>query len=294
MDLKVRDRVRFRLGVAVARALRHLVGTNGYAILCSTSQGVFAVDPEDLVVGRKLLRDGRYGEDELSHLAQYLTPESRALVVGAHVGALAVPISKKVASVLAVEANPRTFRLLKTNVALNECANITLAQIAASDKREVIAFLESRVNSGGSKRLPLVRDKRYFYDNPEQIEVAGFALDDYTNENFDLIVMDIEGSEIFALRGMSRILLNARAMQMEFLPHHLKNVGGARVRDLTDVVAEHFDRLWIPSTGVTVSRDGFEATLQAMYDNDQGDDGIVFSKVNRGQEESSAMETTSR
>lgn len=99
---------RLRAAAALSRARRRLVGPHGYAILCDSDQGTFAVDPADVVVGRRLLRDGIWAGGELTALAEYLVPDARVLIVGAHIGSLAVPIGRRVKSVLAVEANPHT------------------------------------------------------------------------------------------------------------------------------------------------------------------------------------------
>ena len=119
------------------------------------------------------------------------------MIVGAHIGSLAIPIAKTCSKVVAIEANPNNFKLLQTNVKLNNTSNITLHNIAASNKQEIIKFQLNTVNSGGSKRVPVTNHYMYTYDNPEVIEVEAYALDTYlSNEDFDLVFIDIEGSNI--------------------------------------------------------------------------------------------------
>lgn len=236
------------------------------------------MDPEDYGVGRSILKHGDYGREELEVLGQYLKPEFKVLVVGAHIGTLVIPVSKRVESVYAVEANPKTFQLLSMNVALNQVKNVTIEQIAASDKQEKISFLLSRANSGGSKRVPKNYNIAYYYDRPETIEVDAVPLDQHLQEAFDVIIMDIEGSEFFALSGMPNILSAAKVLQIEFLPHHLKNVSGVTVSQFLSTIEAYFDQLFIPSLGVTVGKEKFQDTLQAMYDAEEGDNGIIFTK----------------
>jgi hypothetical protein len=90
--------------------------------------------------------------------------------------------------------------------------------------------------------------------------------------------MDIEGSEYFALQGMQRILKGSRALAVEFLPHHLKNVSGVSVQQFLSLIEPQFSTLTIPSREVRVERANFQSTLQRMYDADQADDGIIFEK----------------
>ena len=144
---------------------------------------------------------------------------SRVLVVGTHMGSLAIAASKHCSQLTAIEANPKTFRLLELNLLINGCNNVHAINIAASDKFEHVEFVMSRANSGGSKRVPLLRDYAYFYDSPEIIKVPAGPLDDVlAGQTFDVILMDVEGSEYFALRGMQTLLASAQVLFVEFVP----------------------------------------------------------------------------
>lgn len=262
-----------------AADLKSRLGPYCRGVLAETSSGLFLSDPEDWVVGRSLLMHGSWSGDELERIAAYLTPDSRVLVIGAHIGSLAIPIAGKVFSVVAIEANPDTFRLLEWNVRLNGASNIAIHNYAASDKPEKIRFLLSRTNSGGSKREPSVKESMYYYDNPRTIEVDAWPLDEkLAGQCFDFALMDIEGSEYFALKGMNSILPGLRALQIEFLPHHLKNVAGVGPEEFVALLAPHFEKLTVPSLNLRVSRDEFSAVLSRMYELNQEDGGILFEK----------------
>lgn len=255
-------------------------GPHVCALLAETENGYFVVDPEDLVVGEQLRMQGRYGLGEIEMLKTHITPTSKVLIVGGHVGTLAIPLSKCCEEVVAIEANPNTFSLLKKNIALNDAFNCRAINIAASDKEEKIDFLLSRSNSGGSKRVPKIKEYMYYYDDPEEISVQAHSLDKYLGGiDFDVIVMDIEGSEYFALKGMQVILSKAKLLAVEFLPHHLKNVSSITVEEFLSVIPPHFSRLTIPSTQTVVAAEEFLDCLSGMYAKGQGDNGIIFEKV---------------
>jgi len=276
----VKKKLRFLKGVIRSRLTRRLLGPHAYAIVAKAENGLFAVDPEDNVVGGGLRRKGRYGLDEIARLVPRLGPDSRLLVVGAHLGTLAIPLARHCREVVAIEANPATYALLSLNVALNRASNIRTLEVAASDKEEEIEFLMSTENSGGSKRVPKVKEFMYYYDDPVQTTVEAVRLDTYLDDTkFDVVVMDIEGSEYFALRGMQEILSGCSALVVEFLPHHLRNVSGVSVEAFLSVIEPHFSRLTIPSSGLVVDAPKFAETLNRMYDLEQGDDGIIFEKV---------------
>ncbi len=250
------------------------------ALITKTDVGLFAVDPEDFAVGRELRMHGKYGTDEIERVKPFLTPDSRALIVGAHIGTLAIPISKLCKEVVAIEANPNTYELLTKNITLNAASNCQAINIAASNKEETLQFLLSRSNSGGSKRVPKNKEYIYYYDKPEEVSVNAFSLDQYLDDTeFDIIVMDIEGSEYFALQGMQNILSKAKLLAVEFIPHHLKNVSGVTVAQFLSVIELHFSRLTIPTQNITVEAPGFLPTLSDMYNREQGDEGILFTNV---------------
>lgn len=255
-----------------------LLGPHVHGVLVRADPFQFLVDPQDYGVGRHLRLQGHYGRDELERLAQMIDPQSSVLVVGTHVGTLAIPLASQCRIVHAIEANPFTFELLSANKAINRTDNLHLHNVAASDEERPLEFLANRSNSGGSKIVPQTKDYQYYYDKPDQITVPGCRLDDrFTDQQFDLIVMDIEGSEYRALRGMPRLLGSAKCLVVEFVPHHLRNVSNVSVKTFLSTV-ETFDRLTVPTKNVTVGREQFESTLDQLYRNDQSDDGIIFHR----------------
>ncbi len=271
----------FRLfASSVAGRLRKiLLGRNVVAVVYRTDNGLLATDPEDMGVGSELRKTGSYGQDELERVFRYASQDSDVLVVGAHLGALVVPIAKRCKSVVAIEANPRTFDLLKINLLLNNISNVRAYNIAASEKVELLEFIASRSNSGGTKRMPKVHAFEYFYDKPSTFSVQAVSLDEFLKgATFSLIFMDIEGSEYFALKGMQRILQAAQTLFVEFLPHHLRNVSGVSPREFLVPVERHFNKLLIPSEGLDVDKASFLPALQSMFDRDEGDDGLIFTK----------------
>ena len=57
--------------------------------------GTFFYDLRETFVGRQLADTGTYNELKLALYSQFITPSSRVLWLGAHIGALLVPVSKK-------------------------------------------------------------------------------------------------------------------------------------------------------------------------------------------------------
>jgi FkbM family methyltransferase len=247
-------------------------------VVVETNQGVFCVSTQDRGVGASLRETANYGERELALLKTLTNSDSSVLMVGAHVGALVVPLSRHVLSIDALEANPLTFRLLEMNLRLNDCGNVLAHQVAASDSDQPIEFVLNVDNSGGSKRMPIVRDPRYFSDDPAVVRVNAARLDElFAGRFFDLIFMDIEGSEYFAMQGMPRLLEAASAVITEFVPHHLRNVAGIGVKEFHAPLAS-FQTLVVPGLRVSVHGPDIHTMLERMMEYEHEDEAIAFIK----------------
>ena len=257
--------------------LRKKLGQNIKAIITESENGLFAVDPEDLEVGQKL-RSGGFGVDEVERLKTFINKNSKVLIVGTHIGSLAIPLSKHCKEITAIEANPNTFELLEINLHLNHAKNIIPHNIFANESHEKVEFLLNTVNSGGSKRKPKKSSFLYDFDNPEIIELESHKLDDYLPEHdYDLVLLDIEGSEYFAMKGMKDILSNCKTLVVEFLPHHLKNVADIDVETFLSVLPGHFTKFNLPNNQQEHNISEVKTVLQKMYDANIGEDGIIFT-----------------
>jgi FkbM family methyltransferase len=276
----MRKQINLLIKWVINSVTQKILGPYVHALIVKTDKGLFSVDFRDYGVGRHLRMAGNWSKDEIERLIPRITSDSKVLIVGAHLGALVIPVAKLCEHVVAIEANPATYGFLVHNIGLNSISNCAPINIAASDKEENINFIVSRANSGGSKRTPRSKDYIYYYDNPEEISVKAVSLDQHLEaKDFDIVVMDIEGSEYFALKGMQEILSKCKMLVVEFLPHHLRNVSSVTVEQFLSVIAPHFSKLTIPSKNQTIDTPDFIAYLSRMYESEEGDDGIIFEKV---------------
>ncbi len=257
-------------------------GPNAKAIYVQTKQGDFLVDPRDNFVTKKLLNDGEYSQHEIKLASRFLKKNSYCLLLGGHIGSLVIPLAKLCKELTVFEANPYSFELLNKNLLLNEINNVRRYNKAVNHENKPLKFLISKDNSGGSKRLPLVRASGYFYDNPEEIKVDGIILDNFLKHKiFDLIFVDIEGSEYFAFKGMQKIFKQSKVLITEFVPHHLKYVSSVSVEDFWTTLKPHFNYLYVPDLNKVFKGSGnIVQQLTFMFNNDKSYDNIVFLKTN--------------
>jgi FkbM family methyltransferase len=247
-----------------------------------TKQGNFLVDPRDNFVAKKLLNNGEYSQHEIKLASLFLKKNSYCLLLGGHIGSLAIPLAKLCKEITIFEANPDSFELLNKNLLLNEIFNVKTFNKAVNHENKSLKFLVSKDNSGGSKRFPLIRASGYFYDNPKEITVDGIVLDEFLkHKSFDLIFVDIEGSEYFAFKGMQKIFKRSEVLITEFVPHHLKYVASVSVTDFWDTLEPHFKYLYIPESKMLFENSSkILKQLTLMFNNNKNCDNIVFLKTN--------------
>jgi FkbM family methyltransferase len=255
-------------------------GSFALGVLANTRQGLFVVDPEDGGVSKELLRNGVYSQLEVDLISTQLNSTDTVLLVGAHIGALAVPMSRICQTVIAIEANPETYQFLLANLKLNDCQNVKAYNFAAGEHEGVIDFIANKDNSGGSKRKPVVDDVSFTYDSPNVYQVPLKRLGtEFADQRIDFVFMDIEGSEYFALSGMPYILEQARTLVVEFQPHHLDKVAGVSVEQFYSVIAPYFEWMYIPAQKRIVAKNDTLAELTRMHQANEVHEGLVFQKL---------------
>jgi FkbM family methyltransferase len=197
-----------------------VLSAHGVAIVAQTKNGLLAVQPGDFSVSRSLLLHGEYDWAQVAWLAGLVGANSRLIFAGAHIGSVLIPVvrSARARAVLAYEPSPRNFRLLTMNLDLNKIEGVTLLNMALGDRRGQIQFTENSINTGNSRVAP----------SSGEISVAIDTLDHSLPPDWDavdLIVMDVEGSEVAAMRGAQATLAKTRNLYVEFAPQQLEEQG---------------------------------------------------------------------
>src|SRR5262252_5955921 len=129
--------------------------------------------------------------------------------VGANIGYNTVYASRRVGPagrVVAIEPAADNVRILRENLAVNAIDNVVVHPVAAGRMREVRdLFLRGDVSAVNSLFAESV------YAAVTGIEkVSVVPLDDLVEGDADLVKLDVEGAELDALAGMTRLLRNPR------------------------------------------------------------------------------------
>lgn len=223
---------------------RRVLGSYAQGVVYQTANGLLAAPLEDVTIAKTLGFKGGYDTREIDELRKLILPGDIINVVGTHIGALLIPLASSCKEVIGYEANPDTYKYVKINVQLNAAKNIRLYNLAIGDRARTVEFYQNISNSGGSKIKPVKDHYFYTYDSPKTIEVPMVSLDEHiVSEQLPSpngIIMDIEGAEFVALKGMTRALVEIRFLYIEYVPHHLDNVSGVSSQEFFDLIMPHF------------------------------------------------------
>jgi FkbM family methyltransferase len=197
-----------------------VLSTHGIGVVAVTKNGVLAVQPGDFNVSRALLEQGEYDWAQIGLLSGLVGPGSRLIFAGAHIGALLIPIVRAAGTraVLAYEPSPGNHRLLTMNLALNQIDGVVVSNAALGDMPGRIRFTENLINTGNS-RVDV---------SSGGLEVPVDTLDRSVPQDWksiDLIVMDVEGSEVAAMRGAQTVLAKTLRLYVEYAPDQLREQG---------------------------------------------------------------------
>ncbi len=126
---------------------------------------------------------------------------------GAHIGKYSIMLSPRFKKVLAVEANPETFKLLEENIRLNGAMNVKAIDRAlwCEDGKQLDFFI-TKVNVGASSlKRDLVAEEGHLIERkiPVYTITLNTLLEKENIGNLDLIKLDIEGAEYEALQGLN-------------------------------------------------------------------------------------------
>lgn len=184
-------------------------------------------------LAREVFFTGQYEPQETCLVKALLEPGHTFLDVGAHWGYFSFLAARRVGPagrVLSVEADPRIFHILERNAALNGLPNLTLVQAAAAAAEGTLTlsgYSEEEENWGTSR----VVDRPAAGGAAPLFEVRARPLDALLDEQgvraVDLVKMDIEGAEGFALAGMREGLARGRyrRLLLELHPVQLREHG---------------------------------------------------------------------
>jgi FkbM family methyltransferase len=156
-------------------------------------------------------------------IIEHFTPKEGDIVVdiGAHMGRYTIISSKRVGAngkVVAIEAHPSNFEMLKSNIKLNQLTNVIPLNYAAYSKETKIKLYLPDEESGYTMHHSIMSNYVFtkYKDKTEDkfVEVSANTLDyllqlnEITDVNW--VKIDVEGAEFEVLKGASNVLSKSK------------------------------------------------------------------------------------
>lgn len=179
---------------------------------------------------RHMLFEGGYQQDVLQSIRRLARPGGVVLDVGGHHGLMAVVSGQSVGPtgrVYTFEPNPHARKHLSAHLALNDIHNVTIEQIALSDRAGDAAFFAQKGDVTWNSTI--IEGFAEGFADQDRIEIQTDTLDAWAERGGivpTLIKIDVEGSEFLVLQGAVETLRRHRpVLIMEFNPLSAKAAG---------------------------------------------------------------------
>jgi FkbM family methyltransferase len=166
------------------------------------------IDPKtDKGIEYNIFRDGEYERGTLEAFECIIKKGDVVIDLGGNIGLTSVYASiltGKKGKVFSFEAHPETYKILKKNLKLNKCNNVTAKNLAISDTNcKGVIYDNLDVNRGAASLIKKNKGQKSY-----QTYIT--TLDNIVSENgiekVDFIKIDIEGYELKALKGFEQYL----------------------------------------------------------------------------------------
>jgi FkbM family methyltransferase len=156
----------------------------------------------------ELLLAGEFEAKEMAFVNRFLRPGMTVLDLGAHEGLYTLLASLRIGpsgKVISFEPSPRERRALRLHLTLNRRSNVVVQGIALGEENAETDLYVVQATSGfNSLRPPAVHGRT------TTLRVPVARLDDWLLNHqinhVDFVKMDIEGAELAALKGATRLL----------------------------------------------------------------------------------------
>jgi len=203
---------------------------------------------EDVTVFQPVRDSGVWEPHVIAVLERFVKPHFVCLDVGANIGAITLPLARLATKgmVYAFEASPTAHELLRRNIVSNGIVNAAANNAAITEHSgDTVEMFSTEAELGCTHMT-----SSHLGRGGNREEVRTLALDDYGISRVDFIKMDVEGAEIKALQGASRILESQKPiLVIEYNPVPAGWFAGNSRRQLYDVLTKLYPKISIIGPG---------------------------------------------
>lgn len=190
------------------------------------------VSINDGPISKPILLTNNWEPNITTTIKKYLKEDLNFLDIGANIGyySLLVASNCKKAKIYSFEPDTNNFKNFMTSITFNQLQeNIEAYPFAVSNENTELFISDFGVKDNSGARFTH-QDKKILdkYENKATniTKVKAVKLDDFlVDKKIDLVKIDIEGYELFALEGMKNLLQkNKPVILAEFAPNNLENI----------------------------------------------------------------------
>lgn len=201
------------------------------------------IDSRDTTVGASLLKWGFFEKYETKLFKKSIKRGMVVLDIGANIGYYTLLAARLVGyegKVFAFEPDPYNYSLLRNNIEANRYNNVIPVQKAISNKSGKIKLFLDKSNLGAHSL-----SQANVPDRGASITVEVISLDEFfknTDCKIDVIKMDVQGSEMEVLQGMTNIMNKNDNLKIiaEFWPVGIQNYGSSPTEFLNKLIEHGF------------------------------------------------------
>ena len=203
-------------------------------------------------IGSQIFWFGSYSRDILIHIDRILMPGMVALDIGANIGEISLFMAKRVGpsgSVHSFEPVPELADQLEANAWRNGFAHMHVHRVCVSDGMgEITLFTRAQAFSDQTMHGGLASMFASLDRPQEQARARMVTLDSWSQgrlPRLDLMKLDIEGAELLALRGASRVLDEFRPTILIEADAGAAAAAGTSLDAILDLLEKHRYESWI-------------------------------------------------
>ncbi|HTI07078.1 MAG TPA: FkbM family methyltransferase [Puia sp.] len=207
-----------------------------YLSLVKGKYGDFMVLNTDLGISKTIIDTGAWAEKDINLFKQLIKPGFTVCDIGANIGHHTVVFSSlagKDGRVYAFEPQEYIFRLLNTNLLLNDCDNARAFKLAVGNEKSQLKMWPvdyKKEDNFGALGISQVEGKAVSDHPGEMVDVVSgdeFLSDLCTDgRTIDFIKIDVQTFELYVLQGLTRVLQTSKpALFLEVSPYWMQKTG---------------------------------------------------------------------
>ncbi len=213
------------------------VGNGRLLVRCDIGlvRTIYFVDADDLLIVPNLIADGVYEPEVSRFVVANIKETDHCLDVGANFGYYTCIMAKLAwkGQVVAVEADPQTWILLRDNIYGNWCERVASAlNVAVADRVGMLRLFRRKLRSGNTSIIELASETLAAYGEPPAtpFSIESMPIDSLLpkfNGRLNIVKIDVEGAEPLVFRGVSQTVDSNPLIKfiVEWSPSQMQDAG---------------------------------------------------------------------